>query len=194
MSHELVQDRHMGIEGSAAAGFEGVADAFEQTVTDDGGAGAAVSVYVDGVCVVDLWAGDLGSLPQRRWGRETKACVFSATKGVAALCVHMLLERGLLDLDVPVATYWPEFAGGGKADVKVRWLLTHQVGLPMVDPSFTLDEALAVEPVVRALEAQSPLWQPGTMHGYHAMTYGYLIGEVVRRVTGRTLGTFFHDQ
>jgi CubicO group peptidase (beta-lactamase class C family) len=180
------------VEGLVQPGWEAVADAFERVVTRDEGAGSAVCVYADGRPVVDLWGGDTGT--GRPWGRTTTACVFSATKGVAALCVHLLVQRGLLALDVPVARYWPEFADGGKEGLLVRWLLTHQAGLPMLEPSFTLDEVLAVEPVLRAIEVQRPLWEPGTQHGYHALTYGFLVGELVRRVTGRTLGRFFDEE
>ena len=182
----------MGVQGIVASGWEPVADALEQVVRTDGGAGSAVCVYVDGAPVVDAWGGDADG--DRPWCRDTTACVFSATKGVAAVCAHLLVERGLLDLEAPVARYWPEFAGGGKADLKVRWLLTHQAGLPLVEPAFTFDDLVAVAPVLRALEAQRPLWEPGTQVGYHAITYGYLVGELVRRVSGRSLGTFFRDE
>ena len=120
--------------------------------------------------------------------------VFSTTKGAAALCANLLAQRGELDVDAPVATYWPEFKAAGKEDIPVRWLLCHKAGLPYVDVPMTLEEALAWDPVIRALEAQAPVWEPGTAHGYHATTYGWLVGEVVRRITGKSIGTFFADE
>ena len=106
----------------------------------------------------------------------------------------MLVRRGELDVDAPVIEYWPEFGANGKAEIPVRWLLSHQVGLPFVDGPLTLDEAYAWDPVIRALEAQKPLWEPGTQHIYHSVTFGYLVGEVVRRISGRSLGTFFSEE
>ena len=180
------------MDGLVADGWSGVAEAFRESLAGDDGAGSALCVYVDGQPVVDVWDGDAAA--DRPWQRNTTACVFSATKGISALCVHLLVQRGLLDLDAPVARYWPEFAGGGKQELKVRWILTHQAGLMLLDPSFTLDDVIAVQPVLRAVEAQHPMWKPGTQHGYHALTYGFLVGELVRRVTGQTLGRFFSEE
>jgi CubicO group peptidase (beta-lactamase class C family) len=120
--------------------------------------------------------------------------VFSATKGVTAACVNLLVERGALDLDAPVATYWPEFAAAGKEAIPLRWVLSHRAGLAAVDGDLTLAEVLAWKPVVRAIAAQAPNWEPGTAHGYHARSYGWILGEVVRRVTGRSLGHYFADE
>ena len=120
--------------------------------------------------------------------------VFSTTKGAAAICAHLLVQRGQLDLDAPVTDYWPEFGAAGKADVPVRMLLNHQVGLPVLDRRLSDDDVLAGTPVADALAAQTPLWEPGTAHGYHALTYGWLVGELVRRVSGRSLGTLFADE
>ena len=120
--------------------------------------------------------------------------MFSTTKGATAACANLLAQRGELDIDAPVAQYWPEFAQAGKENIPVRWLLSHKAGLPTVDAKLTTDEVFAWDPIIDALEAQEPYWEPGTAHGYHAITYGYLVGEVVRRVTGKSLGTFFHDE
>ena len=185
----------MGAEigGHVEPGFEGVRDAFARNFDEFGEVGAGFALYVDGHQVVDLWGGtrtDTGG----SYGEDTLQVVFSSTKGATAACAHLLAQRGVLDLDAPVATYWPEFGQAGKEHVPVRWLLSHQVGLPTIDATLTRDEALAWEPVIRALEVQAPLWDPGDAHGYHAFTYGYLVGELVRRVDGRTLGTFFHDE
>jgi CubicO group peptidase (beta-lactamase class C family) len=120
--------------------------------------------------------------------------VFSTTKGATAACAHLLAERGELDFDAPVREYWPEFEAEGKQEVPVRWLLSHRAGLPVVDARLTPAEALAWDPMVEALAAQRPLWEPGTAHGYHAITYGWLVGEVVRRISGRGIGRFFADE
>jgi CubicO group peptidase (beta-lactamase class C family) len=114
--------------------------------------------------------------------------VYSTSKGVSAICTHLLAQRGQLDLDAPVVDYWPEFGQAGKSEVPVRWLLCHRTGLPTIDRHLSPAEALAWDPAVEALAAQTPVWEPGTKHGYHALTYGWLVGEVVRRATGNTLG------
>jgi CubicO group peptidase (beta-lactamase class C family) len=129
--------------GSVAEGWEGVAQAFGRTVDDDAGAGAALCVYLDGACVLDVWGGNRGP-DGAAWEAATAACLFSATKGVAAICVHMLAQRGLVDLDAPVAKYWPEFGTNGKDDVPVRWVLTHQAGLPSLDVDLTLHDVAAL--------------------------------------------------
>ena len=133
----------------------------------------------------------------RRTVRGTKtpsSQVASTTKGATAICAHLLVQRGELDLDAPVVKYWPEFGAAGKEQIPVRWLLSHQAGLPVVDGPLTFEDACAWHPVIRALEAQKPEWQPGTEHVYHALTFGFLVGEVVRRITGKSLGTFFADE
>ena len=182
------------VEGTVAPGWEYVADVFRQSFADGRETGAAVAIYRDGEPVVDLWGGIADSRSGRPWQRDTVACVFSTTKGIAAICAHLLLQRGDLDLDAPVARYWPEFADAGKQDLMVRWVLTHQAGLPYVESDLTLDDVRAVEPVLRALAAQKPLWEPGTQFAYHAVTYGHLVGELVRRITGKTLGRFIAEE
>src|SRR5580692_6410089 len=183
------------VTGSVSPGFEGVRDAFEANFSGGLEVGAGLCVHVGGRKVVDLYGGafDEGS-GQRPYGWDTLQFVFSSTKGAAAACAHLLAQRGLLDFDEPVATYWPEFAQAGKGDLPVRYLLSHQAGLPVVDRTLTTSEFLAWDPIVAALAEQSPIWEPGTAHGYHAVTYGYLVGEVVRRVSGRSLGTFFAEE
>ena len=181
-------------QGFAASGWEAVAAAFADNFELHGELGAACCVYLDGRPVVDLWGGTADRRSGRPWDEDTVAVVFSTTKGATAICAHMLAERGELDLDAPVARYWPEFAAEGKGDLRVRWLLSHQAGLPVVDTPLSLEDACAWEPVIRALERQRPVWQPGTQQSYHAVTYGFLVGEVVRRATGRTLGRFFADE
>lgn len=178
------------IEGTVAPGFEPVREAFGRNFAEHGDVGAAVCVYRDGQPVVDLWGGVADPETGRPWQRDTLQLVYSATKGVTATLAHLLAQRGQLDLDAPVATYWPEFAAGGKADIPVRWLLAHRAGLPVLDKPVPLADALSWQPMVDALAAQVPVWTPGTAHGYHMRSYGWLVGEVIRRITGQTPGQF----
>ncbi|TPQ18623.1 serine hydrolase domain-containing protein [Streptomyces sporangiiformans] len=182
------------IDGEVAAGFEPVREAFAANFSQHGDIGAAVCVYQHGRPVVDLWGGVADPKTDRRWTRDTLQLVYSATKGATATATHMLVERGALDLDAPVAKYWPQFAANGKADIPVRWLLSHQAGLIALDQPVPLNEALAWHPMTAALAAQRPLWTPGTAHGYHGRTWGWLVGEVIRRVSGRMPGRFFADE
>ena len=168
-------------------------DAFAENFEQRGEVGAAFSLYHRGEMVVDLWGGVADPTTGRAWAENSLQSVASTTKGATAICALLLAQRGELDIDAPVARYWPEFAAAGKQDVPVRWLLTHQVGLPLFDNPLTVEEALAWDPAVKALAAQPPVWEPGTAHGYHAITYGWLVGEVVRRITGQSLGTFFAE-
>ena len=182
------------IGGAVAPGFERVKDAFAANFEQHGEVGAAFSLYHQGRKVVDLWGGVADVEDGRPWTEDTLVMVFSSTKGATAVCAHLLAQRGELDLDAPVAAYWPEFAAAGKEDIPVRWLLSHQVGLPVFDNPLTPEEFLAWAPPVKALAAQQPVWEPGTAHGYHAGTYGWLVGEVVRRISGKSVGTFFADE
>jgi len=184
----------MAIHGTVSKGFEGVRDAFEANFRESGEVGAAFCLHVKSRKVVDLWGGVTDKPNGRRWTEHTPGVVFSTTKGATAMCALMLVEQKRLDLDAPVARYWPEFAAAGKAEIPVRMLLNHRAGLPVIDAKLTLMEVLAVRPVVEALAQQAPIWVPGSTHGYHALTYGYLVGEIVRRITGRSLGTFFRDE
>lgn len=182
------------IDGEVEAGFEPVREAFEGNFAQRGDIGAAVCVYQHGRPVVDLWGGVADTETGRPWERDTLQLVYSATKGATATAAHLLVQRGELDLDAPVATYWPEFAANGKADIPLRWLISHRAGLFALDQPVPLDDALAWHPMVTALAAQRPLWEPGTAHGYHGRTWGWLVGEVIRRVSGRTPGHFFAQE
>ncbi|MEV0327950.1 serine hydrolase domain-containing protein [Micromonospora echinospora] len=182
------------VSGTVAEGYEPVREAFQANFATRSEIGAAVSVYRHGREVVRLWGGIADPDTGRPWREETLQVVYSTTKSVPAACAHLLAQRGQLDLDAPVAEYWPEFAAAGKGNIPVRWLLSHQAGLPVLDRPIPLAEALTWEPVVAALAAQAPAWQPGTAHGYHGFTFGWLVGEVVRRVSGRSLGTYFADE
>lgn len=184
----------MTISGDVAPGWERVRDAFVANFTDRSEVGAAVCVYSDGVPVVDLWGGLADTVSGRPWTSDTIVLVYSMTKGISAVCVNLLIERGLLDPDAPVARYWPEFAANGKGDIPLRWILSHQAGLAVIDADVTLEQALSWTPVVDALAAQAPNWEPGTAHGYHLRSFGWLVGEIVRRVDGRTIGAFFAEE
>jgi CubicO group peptidase (beta-lactamase class C family) len=181
------------VEGHCDPAFARVREVFEASF-DKGEVGAGVAVYADGVRVVDLWGGWRDGDRTRPWTRDTLVNTFSTTKGMTTVCAHRLVERGLLDVDEPVATYWPEFAQAGKERVTVRHLLTHQAGLPAVDPPLPPEQRHDWAAVTAALAAQPPAWEPGTHAAYHAVTFGYLVGEVVRRVDGRSLGTYFRDE
>jgi CubicO group peptidase (beta-lactamase class C family) len=182
------------IEGHVEPGWERVADAFRANFDEGQELGAAVAVHQGGKLVVDLWGGIADRTTGRPWAEDTIVLVFSSTKGMTAILANLLAERGQLDLDAPVASYWPEFAANGKEAIPVRWLLTHQAGLPAVDVELTVDEICAWDPVIAALAAQTPLWEPGKQHAYHALTFGHLVGEVLRRITGKTPGRLFADE
>jgi CubicO group peptidase (beta-lactamase class C family) len=172
------------IDGFTAVGWERVRDAFADNFARHGEAGAAVCVYSDGRPVADLAAGLADPGEGRPYTRATRQPFMSVSKGILAIAASMLADRGLIDLDAPVARYWPEFARAGKEAIPVRWLLTHQAGLAALDRPLSRDELLSWTPVIRALEEQEPSWPPGTAHGYHSVTYGFLVGELIRRVTG----------
>lgn len=182
------------VEGIVEAGWEGVRDAFVANFDERDEVGAAVCVHLHGVPVVDLWGGAADVDSGRPWARDTILTVFSCTKGVTAVAANLAIERGLLDPEATVATYWPEFAQAGKERITVRQVLSHQAGLPLVEGDLSLDDALAWTPVIERLETQAPLWEPGTAHGYHMRTYGWLVGELLRRTTGRTPGGFVRDE
>ena len=182
------------INGDVAEGFGLVADAFTRNFDDHGEVGAAFCLYVDGADVVDLWGGVADPATGGKWERNTLQVHFSTTKGVAAICAAILHERGQLDYETPVAAYWPEFAAGGKEAVTVAQCMSHQAGLAAVDTPLTLDEICDKEPVLRALEVQEPLWEPGTANGYHAITYGWIVGEIVKRVDGRPISQFLAEE
>lgn len=181
------------ISGRCKPGFEPVRDAFAENLeTLDLGAG--VSVWIDGREVVNLWGGYCQEARRTPWRENTLVMVASATKGLATACLLQLVEQGRVALDAPVATYWPEFAQAGKAAVTVRQILSHQAGLAGIETPFTWDDYFAWSPVVRLLERQRPLWPPGTRHGYHPNLFGFLVGELVRRVDGRTIGRYLRDE
>ncbi|GHD34514.1 esterase [Streptomyces galbus] len=181
------------VNGAVAEGFEPVAEAFAAGFRTLGERGAAVAVYRDGHRVVDLWGGTRdvdGTLP---WERGTAQMVRSATKGVVSAALLLLHQRGELDLDAPVRTYWPEYKAAGKEHTRVRDLLAHRAGVPVLDRPLTPAEAADPDLAAAAVAAQAPVWEPGTAHGYHAHTFGWLTGELVRRVTGRSAGDWIAE-
>ncbi|MFD9092897.1 serine hydrolase domain-containing protein [Streptomyces collinus] len=178
----------MDVNGTVAEGFEPVGEAFTANFGLLGERGAAVAVYRDGHRVVDLWAGTRDVDGTEPWERGTAQVVRSATKGVAAAALLLLHQRGELDLDAPVGTYWPEYKTAGKERTLVRDLLAHRAGVPVLDRPLTPAEAADPDLGAAAVAAQAPVWEPGTDHGYHAQTYSWLTGELVRRVTGRPVG------
>jgi CubicO group peptidase (beta-lactamase class C family) len=184
----------MSIEGTCADRFTEVRTEFERNFAERGEVGASVCVTLDGETLVDLWGGTADPATGRPWERDTIGIVWSCTKGAAALCAHVLIARGELSLDDRVADYWPEFAKNGKDGITVRMVLAHQAGLAALRETIPPDGYRDWELIVDLLAKQEPLWEPGTRHGYHALTFGHLVGEVVRRITGRSIGTFFRDE
>jgi len=181
------------VDGESAKRFARVHEVFEQSFAS-GEVGASLAVALDGELVLDLWGGHRDGARTKPWSRDTLANVYSTTKGMTAICANRLVDAGKLDLDAPVASYWPEFAQAGKANVPVRWLLCHKAGVAAlrkpVPPGGLYDWKL----MTSALAAETPWWEPGTAHGYHALTYGFLVGEVVRRIDGRSLGAYFREE
>jgi len=182
------------IRGTCDAAFSGVRDAFAANFEAGLELGASLSVSVSGHNVIDVWGGHLDAAHTRPWERDSLVCVFSCTKGAVAIATMWAVARGLVDLDAPVASYWPEFAAEDKGEIPVRWLLTHEAGLPAVKARMPMGSLSDWDAMTTALAAQAPWWSPGTAHGYHGVTFGHLIGEVVRRATGRTLGELLRDE
>jgi CubicO group peptidase (beta-lactamase class C family) len=182
------------IQGECDPRFKAVRELFEESFASGRENGAALAVSVQGQRVVDLWGGYADEAGARLWERDSLVNVYSTTKGLCAMCAHRLVDQGRLDLDAPVARYWPEFAAAGKAEIPVRQLLGHRAGLAAVSTPLAPDALFDWTQMTRALADQEPWWTPGTAHGYHAITFGWLVGEVVRRISGKSLGTFFRDE
>lgn len=182
------------LEGTCDPKFSRVKDVFAANFETAGEVGAAVAVTIDGKPVLDLWAGHADKARTRPWTRDTIVNVYSTTKGLAAMCAHRLVDQGKLDLDAPVARYWPEFGQAGKDKMPVRYLLSHRAGLPAVRKPLPREAFFQWDTMCAALAEQEPWWEPGTNFGYHAITYAWLVGEVIRRVSGKTPGTYFREQ
>jgi CubicO group peptidase (beta-lactamase class C family) len=197
------------VDGFTAPGYEQVAETLgsgavvthgeRERRADLGDGGGAFCAYVDGECVVDVWTGFADGRQRRAWERDTRAVIMSSTKGLTSLCAHLLEDRGALDLDALVTRYWPEFGCLGKEHTTVRQLLSHQsgaIGLPGADDLLSWDGAGWDNTVAIAagVAAGAPAWEPGTRHGYHGVTFGWLVGELVRRLSGASLGEFFEAE
>jgi CubicO group peptidase (beta-lactamase class C family) len=182
------------IEGECDKRFEKVRNAFVENFEKRGELGASVAIVVDGRAVVDLWGGYTDQERTRGWAQDTLVNVYSTTKGLTATCAHRLIDQGKLDPDEPVARYWPEFAQAGKRALPVRYLLSHRAGLPAIKTVLSEDSLFDWDTMTSALAAHEPWWQPGTKHGYHALTIGWLVGEVIKRISGKGLGTYFRQE
>jgi CubicO group peptidase (beta-lactamase class C family) len=182
------------VQGYCGDAFSQVGEEFRRNFSERGELGASVCVKVGGETAVDLWGGFADEARTKQWNEDTIALVFSCTKGAVAICAHMLAIAGELDFDAPVTTYWPEFGAAGKDSILVRHLLTHQAGLPAIRTPLDPGAFYDWDHMVKVLEAEEPFWRPGSAHGYHGLTFGFLVGEVIRRVTGQTVGEFFRGE
>ena len=174
--------------------FQAVADTFSRCFTEHGDIGASVAVTIEGEKVVDLWGGFTDEDLTRPWDEHTLCVIFSATKGVVTTAVHMLVERGLIDLDSPIARYWPEFAQNGKQNVTLRQVMSHTAGLPFIDAELYMGAPNDWETMIEACAAQKPEWEPGSTLAYHAVTFGWIVGEVVHRVSGQMPRQFIANE
>ena len=182
------------VQGTYDERFAPVVDAFVEGFRSRGEVGASLCLTVEGTTVVDVWGGTADPAASAPWQRDTVSIVHSCTKGATALCAHVLAARGLLDIEGPVATLWPEFATNGKESATVRMMLDHSVGVPALRGPVERGELYDWDRMVARLEAEEPFWEPGTRHGYHMVNIGWTVGELVRRASGRSLGTFFRDE
>lgn len=182
------------VQGYCHDRFLPVRKAFEANFTESGEVGASLAIELDGQRVVDLWGGVAVPETGTPWSKDTMGIVFSNTKPATALCAHRLVQRGLLDLDRPVAHYWPAFGDSQRRETTPRMFLDHSAGLPAISAKLPHDAAFDWDCMVGFLERQTPLWQPGTRVGYHGLTFGWLVGELVRRISGMSLGRFFRQE
>lgn len=181
------------VNGHCDPAFESVREAFRANFEDGTEIGAAVAVQIDGRTCVDLWAGLASRAEQTPWTQRTLVNVYSTTKGLASLCVQRLIDAGAIDLEQRVAHYWPEFAAAGKAEITVAQLLGHRAGLAALRDPLPHEAVYDQAQMAHALAEAAPLWEPGTKHAYHAQTFGFLLAELVRRTSGRTLGQYFRE-
>ncbi|HZZ31546.1 MAG TPA: serine hydrolase domain-containing protein [Phenylobacterium sp.] len=182
------------VQGFTQDRYGAVRTAFEANLASGADVGASFCATLEGETVVDLWGGFADAAQARPWQKDTIVNVYSTTKTMTFLTALLIADRGELDFDAPVARYWPEFAANGKADIKVSHLMAHSAGLSGWTETVTTEDLYDWDKVCALLAAQAPLWEPGTASGYHAITQGYLVGEVVRRITGKSLGTVFREE
>lgn len=171
--------------------FQPVADLFLKFAEEAPAGGRALSIYQDGKLAVNLWHGE--QKPGVAWGAETTSVIFSCTKGLVSILANRLIDEGQLDPEQRVAHYWPEFVQGGKGDIPVKWILQHKAGLSAVRRDLSFEELIDGHTVLDELAKQEPLWEPGTGHAYHALTFGHLVGKLIQSVTGKTVGTLFRE-
>ena len=182
------------IHGFCDENFEPLKEAFAKNFEEGLEVGASLAATVNGKFVIDVWAGFADAAQTRPWEKDTIVNVYSTTKFMTIICTLMCIDRGLLDIDTPVAEYWPEFAQAGKEKIPVKYLLSHTSGISGFEKKITVKTLYDWDKIVNLLAAQEPWWEPGTKSGYHGITHGYLLGELVRRVTGKSLGTFFREE
>lgn len=194
--NEYVQagDYRVPLNGFYDPRFERVLDAFIENYRREDEVGSAVSIVIDGRTVVDLWGGWKDGARQSPWQYDTIVCMMSVSKGITGLAFAMLVDRGQVDVNAPVARYWPEFGCNGKEELPVRFVLDHRAGLPIVADPLWPGAIYDHSAICNALAAQRPLWEPGTVAAYHIHTQGYLLGEIIRRVAGQTVGTFVRKE
>ncbi|MBY8985357.1 MAG: beta-lactamase family protein [Candidatus Lokiarchaeota archaeon] len=181
------------INGFCESRFDIAKEAFMNNFEQFGEIGASFAVTLNGKTVVDIWAGYTDAAKTSFWERDTIVNVFSTTKIMTSICVLMLADKNLLDLDSPVCKYWPEFGTNGKEKITVRHVLSHTAGVPSCEEAFPQEDLVDWEKMVKLMEKQKTWWEPGTNAGYHAITFGFILGEIVRRITGKTLGTYFKE-
>jgi CubicO group peptidase (beta-lactamase class C family) len=187
-------EKKVEIHGECGERFSAVRKAFMKNFETSGDIGASFAAAINGEFVIDMWAGHADAKQTRPWDRNTIVNVWSTTKVMTALCAHMLVDRGQLDLNAPVAKYWPEFAQAGKDHMPVRYLLSHTSGLSGFEEPIPVEALYDWDRIINMLARQAPWWEPGTRSGYHAITFGYLVGEVVKRITKKSIGTFFKEE
>lgn len=181
------------IQGTVDPQYAACRDAFRENFREGGELGAACAVYRNGELVVDLWGGSADAASGASWERDTAVPVFSVTKGIAALCILSRVSAGVIDLDLPLADYWPEFAAHDKGNVSVRRALAHQAGVPLLSGAITLEDLADTAAMAARLANEAPLFEPGSTHAYHAITIGWITSELMRRVTGQTMGSWFRS-
>src|SRR5438309_5609800 len=191
LNGDLMNYHPTPLGGTCSARFDPLREQFAAKLESGEDLGASLAVNIDGEMVVDLWGGCADEARTVPWTENTITNVFSTTKSMTSLAALVLVDRGELDLDANVAAYWPEFAARGKAGIKVRQLLSHTSGVSGRDQPVSIDDVYDWDKSTAMLAAQAPWWEPGTASGYHALTFGHLIGEVIRRITGQRLGEFF---
>jgi CubicO group peptidase (beta-lactamase class C family) len=184
----------MKIDGTCKKGFERVAETFTKNFAEKGELGASLCLTAGGETVVDLWGGIADSKTNAPWKKDTLSIVFSCTKGATALCAHVLASRGKLDLDAPVTELWPEFGQKGKQAVTTRMMLDHSSAVPALRAKVKDTGPYEWDYMTQRLAEEEPFWVPGTRNGYHGLTFGWTVGEMVRRASGKSLGTFFQDE